>query len=59
MQSPRMTTRRWMLAIAVTAVPLAAWDRVVETYNAYRFRKGGIRAMSPARSQRSTDKENG
>jgi hypothetical protein len=40
MRSPRMTTRRWMLAIAVAAVPLAAWDRVVETYDAYRFRKG-------------------
>jgi hypothetical protein len=40
MRLPRMTTRRWMIAIAVTSVSLAAWDRVIEAYDVYRFHKG-------------------
>jgi hypothetical protein len=34
-----MTTQRWMIAIAVLAVSFAAWDRVIEAYDAYPFSK--------------------
>lgn len=37
MRPPRMTTRRWMVLMALTAVSLAARDRIIEAYDAYRF----------------------
>src|SRR5262245_12187575 len=40
MRLPRMTTRRWMAAVAATAVPLAAWDSIIYAFDANRFHKG-------------------
>lgn len=40
MSRPRMTTRRWMITIAIAAVACAAWTPINEAHDAYRFHKG-------------------
>jgi hypothetical protein len=40
MSLPRLTTRRWMIAIVITAIPCSARSPILEAYYAGRFHKG-------------------